>query len=140
MPLEIIDLDNGLGNLITARGVLSENEFLETLIKHLTQDKDKLKKYRYSLGDYTGVTEFNVSTQAIETIASYCRSAAKNNPDAIVATIAKSDLLFGMARMSEILRGDTGWEESVVRDIHEAKEWIKKRVKEKYGIEDITFS
>jgi hypothetical protein len=57
MPIEIKDLEGGLGNIILGRGIVTEEEFVDVLKKHLTQDKEKFKKYRYSLTDYTAVTK-----------------------------------------------------------------------------------
>ncbi len=57
MPIEIKDLEGGLGNIILDRGIVTEEEFVDVLKKHLTQDKEKFKKYRYSLTDYAAVTK-----------------------------------------------------------------------------------
>lgn len=140
MPIEIKDLDGGLGTFIRGWGVVKEEELINELKKHLAQDKEKFKKYRYSLSDYTPATEGEISTKAIEFIADLCLSAAKINPDIIVATVTSQDFYYGLSRMGQILREKAGWEEMVFRNIEEAKSWIKKRVKEKYGIETLTFT
>ena len=139
MPMEIGDLDGGLGNLIIGRGVVTEEELVDALKGHLTQDKEKFKKYRYSLTDYTATTELDIPTKAVDLIAELSKSASIVNPEAIVAIVAEEDLVYGLSRMYELLLDETGWEIMVFRNREDAKAWIKQRVKEKYGINDLTF-
>ncbi|MHC4160152.1 MAG: hypothetical protein ACYSSO_13860 [Planctomycetota bacterium] len=140
MPIETRDLDGGIGIFISATGVVTEEEYVEAHTKYLTQDKDKLQKYRYSLSDYTGVTGEKTSTEAISLIANLCKSAAKVNPYPVVAVVAKQDLIYGLARMSQLLMSETGWEHEVFRNREDAESWIKERVKEKYGIRHLTMA
>ena len=57
MPIEIRDLDGGLGNLITGYGILTGMEYRNELKDHHSQDAEKFMKYRYSLCDFTKVTD-----------------------------------------------------------------------------------
>ncbi len=139
MPIEITDLHDGLGNIIIGRGVITEEEYVATLKEHLTQDENKFKKYRFSLADYTAATKVDISSQAIKLIADFCIAAAVSNPEAVVAVVADQDLTFGLARMSEILMAKTGWESQVFRNRKDAESWIQKRIKEKYGLDDVAF-
>jgi predicted translin family RNA/ssDNA-binding protein len=139
MPVEIKDLDNGLGTYIRGWGVIKKGELTNNLKRHAAQDGEKLKKYRYSLSDYIEITETDVSQEYIDQTADILIKTAKINPDIIVATVASQDYIFGLSRMGEILRSSGGWEEMVFRNIEDAKNWIRKRVKEKYGIENLTF-
>jgi len=138
MPIEIKDLDEGLGVSIIGRGVITDEEYLEALTEHLMQNKEKFKKYRYSLSDFTAVTKVCVSTKTITLINNLCISAAKINPNAVVATVADRDLIYGLARMSQLHIAETGWESMVFRDRRDAEAWIKKRVLEKYRIGGLT--
>ena len=140
MTIEIKDVDGGLGNILLFSGIVEEEEFLNVVTKHLTQDTEKFKQYRYSLSDLMAVTAINISTDAIELIANLSKKAAIVNPKAVVAIAASQDFAYGLARMMEILRDESDWEEMVFRNREDAEAWIKKRVKEKYGIEDLTFS
>jgi len=135
MPFKIRDLDEGLGILIEAAGIITDDLYIDAHKKYLTQDIDKSIKYRYSLSDYTAVTNANTSTETITLIADLCKKAAKVNPDVVVAVVAKHDLIYGLARMSQILIHETGWEHEVFRNREDAESWIKERVKEKYGIQ-----
>ena len=140
MPVEIKDLDDGVGVIITGWGILTEEEWIDSLAKHLTQDKDKFKKYRYSLSDYTAVTETKISNNAINVIATYCEDASEVNPKPVVVIVADQDILFGLSRMWELLVDSTDWETMVFRNRDDAEAWISEKVKEKYGIDDLKFT
>ena len=45
MPIIIKDVDSGLGNTIFYRGVVTEQEFVDVIKRHLTQDKYKFMKF-----------------------------------------------------------------------------------------------
>lgn len=138
MPIEISDVDAGLGNIITATGVIPEERYLETLRAFLTQDPEKFAKYRFSLANYCGLAGADFSNDTIQMIADMCIAAAEKNPDIVVATVADNDLAFGLARMWEMLSDSTSWEIHVFRRLEQARAWIKKRVKERWNIADIT--
>ena len=139
MSIEIRDLNNGLGNIIIGRGIVKEEELFDVLQKHLTQDKDKFKKYKYSLIDFMEATKLEASNQIVEQIAEICQSSSIVNPEAIVAVSANQDFIFGIARMWEILSDGTNWETMVFRNRKEAETCIREKAKKKYGIDGLTF-
>ena len=139
MPIEIKDIDGGVGVIITAFGQLTEKEWVDAHVEHLTQDENKFKKYRFSLSDYTAVTKVEVSNSAIYKIAKYGERAAQINPLPVVALAANQNLSYGLARMWEFLVDNTDWETMAFRNRGDAETWLKERVKEKFGIEDLIF-
>jgi len=139
MPIEIEDCDGGIGVRLVFRGIVTDQEFLESLKWHLTQDNERFKKYRYSLSDLSAITEVNIAHETIQQVAYLCEDAAKINPDPFVAYFADNDLVYGLSRMFDTLVGNTNWETMVFRSRNEALEWIRERVKEKFGIDDLTF-
>ena len=138
MPIQIKDLDGGIGNLICGTGVITDEEYVASLKKHLSQSKEKFEKYIYSFVDVTSATEVNVSTQSIYQIASLCKAAAKNNRHALVAVVASQDLIYGLARMSQVLMEETGWQHEVFRNREDAEAWLRTKAKERFGISDLT--
>jgi hypothetical protein len=140
MPIEMQDLDGGLGILVTGSGVVTEEEFVVSYKKHLLQDESKFKKYRYHLSDHTAVTKVEVPTKALEVIAKLSKEASKVNPDAVLATVADQDLIYGLTRMFHFLAEETGWEMNVFRLREEAEAWIRKMVKERFNIDDLTMA
>jgi hypothetical protein len=136
MPIERRDVSDGLGVLITGRGLITEKEYVDVFTKHLTQDSHKLKKCRYCFSDWTAVSKSDISTKAINLIASLNISAGRVNPNVILASVADQDNMFGLSRMAQTLRDKTDWENEVFRKIQDAEAWIKARLEEKYGITD----
>lgn len=142
MPIKIIDVDAGRGNILIGSGILTGKEYCDALEMHLQQDEEKYKEYRYSLTDLTAVTHVKeLPTGDIEKSVNLCKQSAKINPDAIVAIVANKDILFGLSRMWEILMdGKTGWDIMVFKTRDAAKIWIREKAKEKFGIENLQFN
>jgi len=140
MPIEINDCDGGLGNIIECREIVTDQEFVDSFKGHLTQDKTKFAKYRFSFTDLTAITETDLSNESIDIIVQLCIDASKANPDPFVAIAADSDLLYGLSRMYEILGSRIDWETKVFRSRKDAVEWIKEKVRSKIGIDNLTFS
>jgi hypothetical protein len=138
MPIEIRDLDEGRGNLIIGSGTVTSEEYLTTHKAHLTQAEDKFRKYRYSLCDYTTVTKVEISSKDVQLIAKLSKDAAAVNPDAVVAVVADRDVIYGLSRMWQISSDGTQWEIRVFKSTDDAKKWIVERVKERFGIDDLT--
>jgi hypothetical protein len=139
MPIEIRDLNGGLGIFFAGHGVITEKEYLDVFTKHLKQDDHKLRKYRYSFADWTAVSKAEISTKAVNFIASLCISAAVVNPDIVLASVADQDSMYGLTRMAQTLRDKTNWENEVFRNRQDAEAWIKARLKDKYGIDNPAF-
>lgn len=128
-----------MGNIITGRSIIEEGEAIDVFIGHLTQDEEKFKKYKYSLSDYTATIKIDFSNKSLELIAKYCNMAAKVNSDAVVAFVANKEPIFALIKIYEILSSETIWERMVFTNREDAEVWIKTRVREKYGIYDLTF-
>ena len=139
MPLTIKDTDGGLGNLIEGIGYISGTEYLALMREHLSQDAASFSRYRYSLSDFSEVSEIQISNVEIEEVAMLCQESAKVNPNPLVAIVAKSDVLFGLSRMYEALLSATDWEIMVFRTIPEARTWIHLRAEEKFSLDALTF-
>lgn len=140
MPMEVRDVNGGLGVIIVGRGVVTDKEYIDAIEEHLSQDPDKYVKYRYALCDYTAVTKVEVSTSAICRVVEMCRRAAEINPHAVLAVVADRDLTYGLARMAQLLRDDGTWEEMVFRNRKEAETWLRETLLRRYNIDHVTFS
>ena len=140
MPLKIKYLDDGLGVLFIGEGIVTGKDIISSN-NQIFSSEEKMKKNKYGLIDYSKITQFEVSTPEVEIIASQDKKASEYIPDGVVAVVAKKDLVFGINRMWEIIVENTGlqWEIMVFRDREYAEAWIKEKVKEKFGIDDLTF-
>ena len=140
MPIETNDLDGGIGVLIYGVGAITNEEYLESFKNHLTQSREKLERYLYTLSDFTSATEVNVSSESISLVVSWCKDVAKYNRHVIVATVAHDDLIYGLARMSQMLMEQTGWQHEVFRNREDAVTWIRKSVEARFGIDNLTMA
>ena len=141
MPIEIIDLDEGRGNKLIGSGIFTGTEYINALKIHLKQDREKFNNYKYSLMDLTAVTELKEWPNSVIDESVYlCKQASQINLDAVVAIVAPKDFSFGLSRMWGTLMDETGWDIMIFRAKDDADAWIKKTVKDKFGIEDLTIA
>jgi len=145
MPIEIQDCDDGIGNIIITRGMVTDQELIDSLKRHLTQDKEKFEKYKYILIDHTALTKMDISDETVEFIAGLCADTSKVNPDSIVAMVtnvtigANIDLINRISTMYGLFIYRSCWETMVFRTKSEAVRWIKEKVRDKFGIDDLIF-
>ncbi len=139
MPVDFKDLDGGLGKAFNGRGVVTVQEVVEAVRMDMAQDLEKFRKYRYAFSDFTAVTDFRISADGVKEVAQVTLEGSRINPDMAVAVVAYDDLVYGSLRMWEMLNDETAMETAIFRDREAAKTWLRKRVKERFGIDDITF-
>ena len=140
MPIEITDTDSGIGNIILGSGIITGGQYINAMTAHLSQDESKLIRYKYSLCDFSKTAEAGVTIDNIEHIVKLCRKAADINTDAVVALVGEKDGVFNLAKTWQFLFGDSNWEVQVFRSRENAEAWIKARIQEKHGIDDLSFS
>ena len=146
MPIEIQDCDGGRGNLIVSRGVVTDQELIEFWETHLTHDKERFNKYKYIILDHTELAKMDISDATVEVVAGLFADTASANPDPVVAVIAYAtdganlDLLKRIERLHGVFIYRSSWETRLFRTKPQAVRWIRERAKEKFGIDDLTFS
>ena len=144
MPIEIKDCDEGRGNIIISRGTVTDSDLVDSFQSHLTYDKEKFKKYKYILIDHTALTQVDISNETVDLIAELCADVSTVNPDSIVAMVtnvtigANIELIKRISRMYDIFIHQSCWKTMVFRTRIEAVRWIKREVREKFGIDDLT--
>jgi len=145
MPIEIQDCDGGIGNIIESRGMVTDQELIDFLQRHLTQDQEKFKTCKYILFDHTALTKMDITTETVELISGLWADASRVNPDPIVALVAYAaygasiDLLNIISRLHELFIYQSCWETRLFRTKPQAVRWIKEKVKVKSGIDDLSF-
>ncbi len=145
MPIEIKDCDGGIGNIIDMFGLVTDQELMDAFKAHLTQDKEKFKRYQYILFDNTGLTKMDITDKTVEFIAGIGADASEVNPDLIAAMVANVsiganiDLVKRVSRIHELFIYRSCWKTMIFRTRMEAVRWIKKKLREKYGVHDLTF-
>jgi hypothetical protein len=145
MPIGIQDCDDGIGNIIVSRGMVTDQELIDSFKRHLTHEKEKFKKYKYIIFDHTALTKLDITNETVEFIAGLCEDTSRVNPDPIAAMVANVsvganlDLISKLSRMHELFIYRSCWETMVFRTKNEAVRWIKEKVRDKFGIDDLTF-
>ncbi len=145
MPIEIDDCDGGIGNIIVSRGVVTDQELVDSFRRHLTDHMERVKGYKYILIDHTALTRLNITDETVELIAELLADTSKINTDCIVAMVAhvpigaNMDLINRISRLHDLFIYQSCWDTLVFRTKPEAVRWIRKKVKQKFGIDGLTF-
>ena len=145
MPIEILDSDGGIGNIIESRGMVTDQELVDYLKSHLMQNKGKFKKYKYILFDHTALSKMDITNETVEMIAGLWADTSRVNPGSIVAMVAyvtdgaNIDLLNSISRLHELFIYQSCWETRLFRTKPQAVRWIREKVKVKFGIDDLSF-
>ena len=146
MPIEINECDGGRGNIIESRGLVTDQELVDSFKRHLTQDREKFKTCKYILVDHTALTKMDVTNETVELIAGLWADTSGANPDPVVAMVtyiaysAGTDLLNRISRLHELFIYQSCWETMLFRTKAQAVRWIREKVRDKFGIEDLSFS
>lgn len=146
MPIEIKECDGGMGNIIESRGLVTDQELIDSFKRHLTQNPEKFKTYKYILFDHTALTKMEITSETVELIAGLWADTSRVNPDPIVAMVtyvtygAGSDLLNRISRLHELFMYQSCWETMLFRTKPQAVRWIREKVKDKFGIDDLSFN
>ncbi len=141
MPMEVIDLDEGQGNIIVGNGILGNEEFLDTLETHLQQDTEKFRKYKYSIFDLSDVTELaSITTDTVRAVSYMCKQSVQKNPFLVIAIVADEGEFFALSKMWEFLMSETSWDIMVFKTRGAAETWLRAQVKKQFGIVNPTMT
>ena len=145
MPINIKECDGGIGIIIESRDRVTDQELIDSLEKPLTHEKEKFKTCKYILIDHTSLTSLNITDETVDYISGLLAEASSFNPDVIVAMVAyvsygaNIDLINRMSRMRELFMNRPCWETLQFKTRPYAVRWIKEKINDKFGIDDLTF-
>jgi hypothetical protein len=145
MPINIKECDGGIGIIIESRDRVTDQELIDSLEKPLTHEKEKFKTYKYILIDHTSLTSLNITDETVDYISGLLAETSNVNPDVIVAMVAyvsygaNIDLIDTMSQMRELFMNRSCWEALQFKTKPYAVRWIKEKVNDKFGIDDLTF-
>jgi hypothetical protein len=124
MSYDITYLEDEGGVITTYSGIVTDNDMIQCGKARFSSD-DRIKSYRYFISDFTNVTEFNVTSDGLRSIADIAINASKLNKRLLLVAVLPTDFQFGMGRMWQTLSEETGWKIQMVRTPAEAQEWIQ---------------
>ncbi|MBT8341172.1 MAG: hypothetical protein KJP07_14240 [Desulfatitalea sp.] len=122
MTIEIKYIDDGIGVEFIGSGTVKGADVVEA--RKEVYSNQNFSKQRYQIVDRSKVTDFQVNSAEVMTIAEQDMAAAKINPNILVALISPTDLQYGISRMYEAFIGDSTFVTKVFKDRKSAEEWI----------------
>jgi len=139
MPVNITELDGGLGNLIKGEGCVTGEEFFNALSEHASKPEQQLKKYIYSISDYTEITESDVSLKYLYKAALIMDDFANINRNILIGIAASDPIAYNLAKLYSFVANITGWKFGVFRKRDDLDFWLIENLGEKYNKFNLKF-
>src|SRR5262249_24790314 len=127
MPTSTEIICDGRGLRLVGWGVLTGSEMMEATAA-LEANPEAFRKLTFGLVALMAVAELKVTGDDIRSLAHMDRRLALVNSSLCVAVAASKGVVFGIARMWEVLAEPTGWATSIFRDLNDAEKWIKAKL------------
>jgi hypothetical protein len=124
MPATLTTIDGGRGYRLTGAGVLTAAEII-AIKDGVEADPALPRDLAYWLVDLSRVTELRLTAHDVRAIVAVDRRLARLMPSAVVAVVAPADVVFGLARMWEVLAEGIGWQTQVFREAGAAAAWVR---------------
>ena len=139
MPIEIHELDFGLGCEIKAKHELLNEEPSTQILEHMSKILDINEKYIYLIIDCSQIKLPEVNFEDMHKAVQQAIQDYKYNPDLVVAINVNDDVTFRLANMWSLFVKDIGWEVDVFRKKDLLDEWIQKEMQKRYDLTKLTF-
>ena|ERR1700733_4351115 len=122
MPYTDEQVDEGRGILRLWTGAVAAGDVIAANADLVT--REDWTKLEYLIADFVGATEIEVATEDVRQIAIAEARLATVIPHLLIAVVAPTDYVFGIARMWEVFAEQTGWARRVFRSRREAEAWV----------------
>ncbi|MBN2342380.1 MAG: hypothetical protein JXX29_18705 [Deltaproteobacteria bacterium] len=110
------------GVLVVFSGVVTSEELVSAnteVLRHLAQSP-----YRYQIFAFLDVENFIVSAEEMRYVAMQDIAAFKEHPIQKVATVSKSQLVYGIARMYDAFSCHSTAETQIFEELEDAERWV----------------
>jgi hypothetical protein len=137
MPVHSRFTDGGRGFVITHTGAVIGDDVLR-VIEQIFFSRDLVTEpIFHGLIDVHGTSSVTLSTEDVKKVADRQVTASRQMPETatVIAVYAEDTVIFGLARMWEVLVHPSGWETQVFSDRTEAVAWLKGRVADRFGFD-----
>lgn len=131
MPVIVTELDDGFGNLIKGEGHVTGIEFFNALSEHASKPEEQLKKYIYSISDYTEITGSDVALEYLYKSALVMNDFSKINPDILIVIAATDHIAYNLAKLWSFIANTTGWHVSVFKTRKDLNVWLEENINQK---------
>lgn len=136
MSINITNLHNNRGNIISLSGNIGWNEFHTVIADHLNKSPQILKKYKYSIVDYRDVKNLKIVASDVFKIAKHCLTISSNAGNTRIAIIKSNTSYLKFFDIWKSVTRPIGWKVELFDTLLEATEWIESELYES----DISFS
>jgi hypothetical protein len=135
MPITLREVGGGIGIVFDCQGVVTGQEMIQAN-KLLLSFGENVKKCLFGMIDQSNVTSVDFSVADLQAIAEQDKGiSALARKGVVVAVVSPSNIQYGLSRMWEALVEETGWQTMVFRSKQDAEGWIKRKLREDFGIE-----
>ena len=129
MPVKLNYEYEGAGAVLIGSGTVTGDE-----LRHCNDQMyapDRIHRLRYQLCDFREITDFEVSSDELRSIAQQDNAAATQNPDITIAIVANRRVIYGMARMWQAFVDEASFNTHVFRTMDEAQVWLGENTERK---------
>ena len=133
MPVDIEIVADGLGLVVSCRGTVTGDEFIQRNEK-LLRSPDRLRKLRYAIVDLNDASLFDFSSSQQQSVAEQATQAVALLPNFVQAVVLPCGFPFGISRIWASLAEQPGWSSRTFRLRSEASTWVRQEVKERFGL------
>ncbi len=92
---------------------------------------DRIHELCYQLCDFREITNLEVWSDDVRSIAKQDNVAATQNPDITIAIVANRSVTYGMARMWQAYVNEASFNTHVFRTMEEARAWLGENAERK---------
>lgn len=124
MPVQINDLQGGIGIEFIVTGIVTGKEIIEANEK--IYDQENLQRLKYKIVDRTNCTEYGLTTKEVKIVADQDKKAALINFNIIMTHIATTPLQYGVSRMWQAYVEEIGFQTEIFKDRKSADNWLEK--------------
>ena len=124
MPIELVRTPDGIGVTYAAPATLSWEAMLDA-DSRVRREIERNPEIRYLLIDTSEVVDLELDSAAVQVLAERTRATLAAMPAGIVAVVAPSPVVFGVARMWEMLSERPNLVVRVTRSRPEVLAWLK---------------
>ena len=133
MPITIKYLNDGEGVVLKGCGNCGAIDFFAMQRDLFNRELSKGCAIKYVFCDYSEVESIDSPSQSFVDIADQANTETKFKRETLMAMVGSSDLMFGVERVFSSYLDKENWEVMVFRCRNNAYNWLRERVKEKYG-------
>ena len=122
MPVSVKFENDGLGVLLSAHGIMKDNDFAEA--NRIIYVPEVMTKLRYQIVDLTNIENVDTNWDKLRRLAETDKNAADEIPGLKIALIADGGVLEAMAQIYQRLAKHESLITRIFRNQQDARRWV----------------